>query len=115
MHLTAQHFAVGDKIETKSGKTGVVTHIHGKAGYLFIHNAEQGKTYHVSWASVTKVNGKDAAEVAGKQDGQPGKGDGLGEDLKAKAILLGFDRTAGAAPSPPRQPSAERPSSSHGG
>jgi hypothetical protein len=26
MHLTAQHFAVGDKITTKSGKSGVITH-----------------------------------------------------------------------------------------
>jgi hypothetical protein len=43
--LSAEHFAVGDKITTKSGRLGVVTQIHAKAGYLFIHNAEQGKTY----------------------------------------------------------------------
>jgi hypothetical protein len=65
-NLTAQkpideHLPVGAEVETKSGKSGVITHVHKKAGYLFIHNKEQGKTYHVSWASVTKVNGKDPA------------------------------------------------------
>jgi hypothetical protein len=39
----------------------------------------------------------------------------LAENAFFKAILPGFDRTAGAAPSPPRRPSAERPSSSRGG
>jgi hypothetical protein len=63
---TAQHFAIGDKITTKNGKTGVVTHIHAKAGYLFIKNQETGHVYHVSWASVTNVNSKSAAQVAGK-------------------------------------------------
>jgi hypothetical protein len=79
-HLTAQHFAIGDKITTKSGKSGVVTHIHGKAGYLFIKNAEQGKTYHVSWGSVTSIDGQNVADIP-----KQGKGDGLGEDLKAAA------------------------------
>jgi hypothetical protein len=84
--LTAQHFAIGDKITTKSGKTGTVTPIHGKAGYLFIHNAEQGKTYHVSWASVTKVSGRDAADVVAKQAARSGKGPGYSEPAEGPAV-----------------------------
>jgi hypothetical protein len=61
MHLTAEHFAIGDKVETKKGKKGVITHIHKKAGYLFIHDPGESKTYHVSWGSVTKINGKEPA------------------------------------------------------
>jgi hypothetical protein len=76
MHLTAEHFAIGDKVETKKGKKGVITHIHKKAGYLFIHDPGEGKTYHVSWGSVTKINGKAPGGVnpsvdQGKQDRQP--------------------------------------------
>jgi hypothetical protein len=43
-HLTAESFSIGDKVETKSGKKGVVTHIHGKAGYLFIQDQRQDAT-----------------------------------------------------------------------
>jgi hypothetical protein len=78
-NLTAQHFSVGDKVETKSGKKGVITHVHKKSGYLFIHDPGEGKTYHVSWGSVTKLGGKNVADILAKQ------GDGLGEDLKAAA------------------------------
>jgi hypothetical protein len=60
----------------------------------------------VSWGSVTKINGKEAADVVAKQAArsgqgpgysQPGKGDGLGADIKAAAEKMVAKHTEGPA------------------
>jgi hypothetical protein len=67
-------------------------------------NPGESKTYHVSWGSVTKINGKEAADVVAKQAARSGQGPGYSqsatEDWKGesgKKILESYNGPAATA------------------